>query len=270
GTEGVKLWDIKSQKELTCLTHHYESRGTVSCAVWVTTRQGIAETLCYGTGLGYIVFLRHSHIDMQFQEACARRLGSGFKITCVVWDSTSFEVNMQIAVGTRDKIVQVLVLNTNLQLHAVFSVRLNNTVPKSVMFTDNGCVYVFALYDGNFIKLKGDNGAVAKEYSCQSVIGHAAVNQKRGMFIVDNATNGFTLCRLEGDEEPVRTFMTTAPIVSVPKQVAFGAEGRLIIGGSDHGSVYVFERKLGKLFETLRHSNTGLVQTIAVGVRFKG
>ncbi|KAG1775120.1 hypothetical protein EV702DRAFT_1047226 [Suillus placidus] len=214
GTEGVKLWDIKSRKELTCSTHHHESRGTISCTVWITTRQGMAATLCYGTGLGYI---------MQFQEACARRLGSGFEITCMVWDSTSSEANTQIAVGTRDKIVQVLVLNPNSQLQAVFLVRLDNTMPN----------------------------------------GHAAVNQKRGVFIVDNATNGFTLYRLEGDEEPVRTFVTAAPSASVPKQVAFGAEGRLVIRGSDHGSVYAFERKSGKVFETLRHSNTGLVQTIA-------
>ncbi|KAG1860978.1 hypothetical protein C8R48DRAFT_673560 [Suillus tomentosus] len=173
GTEGIKLWDIKSRKELTCSTHHHESRGTISCAVWITTRQGMAATLCYGTGLGYI---------MQFQETCARRLGSGFELTCMVWDSTSSEGNTRIAVGTRDKIIQVLVLNPNSQLQAVFSVRLDNTVPK--------------LYDGNFIKLRGDDGAVLKEYSCQSVI-HMAVNQKRGVFVVDNATNSFTLYRLE-------------------------------------------------------------------------
>jgi hypothetical protein len=107
---------------------------------------------------------------MQFQEACDRRLGLGFEITCMVWDSTSTEANMQIAVGTRDKIVQVLVLSTNSQLQAVFSVRLDNTVPKSVAFADNGCVYVFGLYDRNFIKLKGDDSAVIKEYSCQSVM----------------------------------------------------------------------------------------------------
>jgi hypothetical protein len=107
---------------------------------------------------------------MHFQEICARRLGSGFEITCMVWDSTSSEANTRIAVGTRDKIVQVLTLNTNSQLQAVFSVRLDNTMPKSVAFGDNGCVYVFGLYDGNFIKLKGDDGAVVKEYSCQSVM----------------------------------------------------------------------------------------------------
>ncbi|KAG1850427.1 hypothetical protein F4604DRAFT_1542803, partial [Suillus subluteus] len=120
---------------------------------------------------------------------------SGFEITCMVWDLTSSEANMWIAVGTRDKIVQVLILNTNLQLQAVFSVRLDNTVPKSVTFADNGCVYVFGLYDGNFIKLKGDNGTVTKNTAANC--GHAAVNQKRGMFVVDNATSGFTSYRLE-------------------------------------------------------------------------
>ncbi|KAG2120414.1 uncharacterized protein F5147DRAFT_562352, partial [Suillus discolor] len=263
GTEGIKVWDIKSQKELTCSSHNYESRGTVSCAVWITTRLAMTETLCYGTGLGYIMFLRRSPVDMLFQETCTRRLGSGFEITCLSWDMSS-EGSTRIAVGTRDKIVQVLVLNTNLH----FAVRLDNTVPKSVAFADDEGVYVFGLYDGNFIKLKGDDGAVVKEYSCQSVIGHAAVNQKRGVFVVDNATDGFTLYRLVGDEEPVRTFITAPPSISVSKQVAFGAEGRLVVGGSDNGLVYIFERKTGKLLETLHHSNAGLVQTIAVGVDF--
>ncbi|KAG1908930.1 uncharacterized protein F5891DRAFT_898208, partial [Suillus fuscotomentosus] len=236
--------------------------GTVSCTVWITTRLGMAETLCYGTGLGYMAFLRHSPIDMHFQEICIRRLGSGFEITCMSWDPTSSDAGARIAIGTRDRIVQVLVLNTNSQLQAVFSVRLDNTVPKSVAFADDRGVYVFGLYNGNFIKLNGDDGTVVKEYTCKSVISHAAVNQKRGMFVVDNVADSFMLYRLDSNEEPVQTFVTAPLSVSVPKQVAFGAEGRLIVGGSDNGSVYVFERKTGKLLDTLRHSNGGLVQTI--------
>jgi len=107
---------------------------------------------------------------MHFQKICARRLGSGFEITCMAWDLTSSEANMRIAVGTRDKIVQVLTLNTNSQLQAVFSVRLDNTMPKSVAFGDKECVYVFRLYDGNFSKLIGNDGAVVKKYSPQSVM----------------------------------------------------------------------------------------------------
>ncbi|KAG2342973.1 WD40 repeat-like protein [Suillus weaverae] len=264
GTGGVKLWDINSWTELACSSHHHESRGTVSCAGWVSTRPTAAETLCYGTGLGYVIFLRQSLIDKCFQEICTRRLGSGFKITCISWDSTSSDVNMRIAVGMRDKIVQVLILNANSQLQSVFSVRLDNTVPKSVVFADNRDIYVFGLYDGNFIKLGAEDSAVVREFSCKSVIGHAAVNQKRGLFIVDNATDSFTLYCLENEGgEPIWTFMTAVPSLSVPKQVAFGEEGKVVTGGSDNGSVYVFDRKTGELLDTLHHADGGLVQTIA-------
>ncbi|KAG1721698.1 uncharacterized protein EDB91DRAFT_1256417 [Suillus paluster] len=227
GTEGIKLWDITSRKELTSSSNHHESRGTVSCAIWATTMKTTAETLCYGTGLGYIVCLRRSLTDEKFQEICARRLGSGFEITCLSWRSTSSDSNLS-------------------QLQPVFAVRLENTVPKSVAFADNRSIYVFGLYDGNFMKLKDEDGDIVQEISCKSVIGHAAVYSKRGVFVVDNATDGFTLYRLEGDGEPVRTFATGLPSVSVPKQVAFGEDG-----------------KTGETLQTLHHADTGLVQTIS-------
>ncbi|KAG1807735.1 WD40-repeat-containing domain protein [Suillus variegatus] len=251
GTEGVKLCDINSQKELACSSHHHESRGTVSCAAWTLTRPTAAETLCYGTGLGYVVFLRRSLIDKRFQEICTRRLRSGFKITCLSWDSTSSEANTRIAVGMRDKIVQVLLLNANSQL-------------QSVVFAENRDIYVFGLYDRNFITLEGKDGTVVREFSCQSVIGHAAVSLKRGLFVVDNAMDGFTMYCLENEgEEPIRTFTTAVPSMSVPKQVAFGEEGKVIAGGSDNGLVYIFNRKAGELLEALHHADGGLVQTIA-------
>ncbi|KAG1762224.1 hypothetical protein EDD22DRAFT_847214 [Suillus occidentalis] len=152
-----------------------------------------AETLCYGTGLGYIIFLRHSLTN--------------------------------IAVGTRDKIVQVLTLNASLQLQSVFT---------SVAFADNRDVYVFGLYDGNFTKLKDEDGSVVQEMSCKSVIGHAAVRSKWGVFVVDNAADGFTLYRLDGDGEPVQTFATAIPSMSLPNQVAFGEEGKVVVGGSNN------------------------------------
>jgi outer membrane protein assembly factor BamB len=99
--------------------------------------------------------------------------------------------------------------------------------------------------------------------------GHAAVHSKRGVFVVDNAADGFTLYRLDGDGEPVRTFATAVPSMSLPKQVAFGEEGKVVVGGSDNGLVYVFDRKTGQILETLHHADTdsGLVQTISVSVK---
>ncbi|KAG2738850.1 hypothetical protein P692DRAFT_20646724, partial [Suillus brevipes Sb2] len=144
------------------------------------------------------------------------------------------------------------------------AVQLENTVPKSVAFADNKAIYVFGLYDGKFMKLEDEDGTIVEEVSCKSLIGHAAVCQKRGVFVVDNATDGFTLYRLEGKGEPVRTFVTALPSLSVPKQVAFGEEGKVVVGGSDTGLAYIFDRKTGQVLETLHHADAGLVQTIAV------
>ncbi|KAI5990351.1 WD40-repeat-containing domain protein [Pisolithus marmoratus] len=265
GTQGVRLWNLKSRKELPRVTY-LGSRGAVSCTVWVKTKIAISEMLCYGTGMGYLVFLRTSPTDMQFQEICARRLGSGFEITCIAWDAVSADSTCQIVVGTRDNVVQVLALSTAYQLHSVFAGRLDNTVPKHVAFSEAGIIYVFGLYDGNVIKMSGKDGTIISENRCQSVIGSAAVNFKKGIFVVDNATDGFTMYRLESGQ-PVRTFITTLASIPVPKQVAFGEESKVVIGGSDTGCVYVFSRRTGALIETLSHTNTTLVQTIAVSAR---
>ncbi|KIJ65077.1 hypothetical protein HYDPIDRAFT_27805 [Hydnomerulius pinastri MD-312] len=262
GKDGIKLWNIKSRKELTCSNH--ESYGAVSCATWMKTKHGaMSETLCYGTGLGYLIFLRPNPVDKNFQEICARRLGSGFEITCVAWDMTWSEAGSRIAVGMRDNVVQVLLLNANSQLQPVFAGRLENTVPKSITFVPRGSVYIFGLYDGNIIKMNAIDGAILSEHCCDSVIGCAAVSPKKELAVIDNATNGFTLYRLDSGK-PLRTFVTDPPSVPVPKQVAFGEESKVVIGGSDNGFVYIFERRTGQLLEKLPHSKTGLVQTISV------
>ena len=49
-----------------------------------------------------------------------------------------------------------------------------------------------------------------------------------------------------------------------PKQVAFGKHNSIIVRGSDHGAVYVFDHDTGGPLDLLCHSDCGLVQTIMV------
>jgi hypothetical protein len=64
-------------------------------------------------------------------------------------DST--EDAVRLAIGSRDRLVQVWKLDHKGQLHSVFSVQLDMTVPKGVAFAENTDkdIYVFGLYDGN-------------------------------------------------------------------------------------------------------------------------
>lgn len=93
--------------------------------------------------------------------------------------------------------------------------------------------------------------------------GCATVSTKKELVTIDNATNGVTLYPLDSGNA-IQTFFTDPPSVPVPKQVSFGEESKVVIGGSDSGVVYVFKRRSGQLLEKIAHTATGLVQTIGV------
>lgn len=93
--------------------------------------------------------------------------------------------------------------------------------------------------------------------------GAVAVSWQKNLFVIDTVTNGFGLYQLDNVNWK-RNFTTGTPTRKVPKQVAFGEDSRIVVGGSDHGAVYVFDRKTGSPLHILRHSDNGSVQTVTV------
>lgn len=41
---------------------------------------------------------------------------------------------------------------------------------------------------------------------------------------------------------------------------------KLVIGGSDHGSVYIYDAETARVVKVLQHDRHGLVQTVAVRI----
>ena len=82
------------------------------------------------------------------------------------------------------------------------------------------------------------------------------------MLVVDNVDGGFSLYHLDS-LEPLQTLSTDKPAIRKSKQVTFAGNNRVVVGGSDHGSIYVFDRKTEALFDVLRHRGR-LVQTVVV------
>ena len=76
--------------------------------------------------------------------------------------------------------------------------------------------------------------------------GNAAVSLDHRICVIDNVSNGFDIYRLDSGHF-IRTLVTREPIRTYPKGVAFANNCQAIIGGSDHGYVYIFERKSGRI-----------------------
>ncbi|KAI6145974.1 hypothetical protein BKA82DRAFT_160216, partial [Pisolithus tinctorius] len=195
------------------------------------------------------------------------RLGAGFEITCIAWDISWPDAGAWITVGMHDSIIQVLLLNANSQLQPIFAGWLENTVPKSITFTQHRNIYMFGLYDGK-VEHCYDSVMYALFFSLvqhsshQDCRGCAAVSLKE-LVVIDNATNSFTLYLLDHGD-PIQYFVTEPQCIPIPKQVAFREESKIIVGGSDNGSIYLFEIRSGQMLVKLAHSKTGLVQTITI------
>lgn len=80
---------------------------------------------------------------------------------------------------------------------------------------------------------------------------------------MDDVVDGFSLYRTDKSMW-LRSFHTGIPLVKKPKQVAFGENSKAVVGGSDHGAVYVFDRRTGSQIDVLPHAKKGMVQTVSV------
>jgi hypothetical protein len=92
--------------------------------------------------------------------------------------------------------------------------------------------------------------------------GHASVDNAQTLFLIDNVTNGFSLHRLD-DAVCIRSYNTN-PIKMFPKQVVFGEKTDVVVGGSDAGVIYVFDKNEGTLKQVLKHADKARVQTVTV------
>ena len=61
-------------------------------------------------------------------------------------------------------------------------------------------------------------------------------------------------------------YPTGKPTKCFPKQVEFGEDSRVLVGSSDHGTIYMFDRKTVFMVETLQHEDDGLSQALTVSV----
>jgi hypothetical protein len=64
GSDGVRLWNIKTQTHLRVPDQNHAQRGPVCCVLWVTREHDTEEILAYGTVLGYLVIWVHRQVGL--------------------------------------------------------------------------------------------------------------------------------------------------------------------------------------------------------------
>lgn len=97
------------------------------------------------------------------------------------------------------------------------------------------------------------------DQSSESVAIHPHLEE----MVIDSGENRIDLVSTATGKR-IRTFPTGAGS-SLGRQVAFTECGEAVVGGSDHGIVYIFDRKNGDVIDHLPHGDSAhMAQTIAV------
>ncbi|KAG1901790.1 WD40-repeat-containing domain protein [Suillus fuscotomentosus] len=239
GCDGMRIWDLKRRVQLPTPPQTPAVRNPadpVTCACWITRHEATRKMLCYGTRLGFIGIWHQQGEGLQdFDAKVSRRVGMGKEIMCLAYDHTGDKLEF---------------------------VELATTIPRTMNFncTASRNILVFGMYDSEIHTLRGTDGIVITTNSAGPLIGYASVDAAQMLFLMDNVTNGFSLHRLE-DAVCICTYNTN-PVKTFPKQVVFGRKATLVVGGSDTGVIYIFDKNEGTLKQVLQHADKGRVQTV--------
>ncbi|KAF9457838.1 hypothetical protein BDZ94DRAFT_1325982 [Collybia nuda] len=236
GVDGVRIWNLNNvtQLERPSGAGH---RGATTALAWIRREDEPDDGLVYGTANGFLVCWKETQREEEtrgFEETYCVQVAIPGEITAIAFEAGS----NRLAICNRNLVVQIFLTGPNMDLHHVYSVVINDHVPKAIAFAQIGGEYkdimTFGLYDGLIHTLRGVDGTIHTTRSIGCMIGNAAVNPKRGVFCVDDPLQGVALYRLDSGAR-VRTYEVTAKKTPRPRQVTFAEDCSVILSGSDHG-----------------------------------
>ncbi|KAJ7731657.1 hypothetical protein B0H16DRAFT_1733225 [Mycena metata] len=249
GTDGTKVWDVSTKRELAS-PKSPAICGATTALVWVKRKDDLGEALFYGTLNGYLEL-------SVFEETGCVQLAKPAEITSLEFDAPS----NRLVVCHRGAVIQAFILDNTMAFTPVFTLELKNAMLQAMAFGqmhgDEREILVFTRDEGDMEKCRASDEEPEDRYA------------RKGVLCIDKPSTGTNLFRLED-----RTCVKTFPIVirresKKLRQAALLDECKTIVSGSDHGVVYVFDRRSGDTLDILEVHPHESVQTVAVSTLFQ-
>ncbi|KAF8166115.1 hypothetical protein K438DRAFT_1775297 [Mycena galopus ATCC 62051] len=281
GSQGTRLFDMGEMSEIKRPSSAGSCGHTVSL-LWAQQTEEPHDVLYSGTQNGYFE-------SKAFEETLATQITHAGEITGLGFDST----NNRLCLCSRTDIVQSWAISKDAitglwRATNIFSQKYSNFVPRSITFAafDNSSdrdILVFGSgHNGPVLPsytLCGASGEMKSTWGVQSYMwvvrieleivliytfsGGIAVNWSKGVFCVSDPYNGPALFRYAN--------RTRTNLFEVPRErqggpcasdVCFGEKGSIIVTGSDHGKIYIFDVRSGDTVQELETSRAKRVKAV--------
>ncbi|KAK7444813.1 hypothetical protein VKT23_015130 [Stygiomarasmius scandens] len=264
GSDGVKIWDMRKFTEISLSGSWH---GAVTSLGWLRRPDCPEEILIYGTHTGYIAGWRQVEGNT-FVEVVNH---SGYmhqrsEVTALAFDP----VHDTIAACNLRGAIQLYRLEDDLGLKSLFAVNLGGVVPKYISFIPGSLgphrdILVLNARGEHAYTLRGTDGKIIGQDALGCTTLNAQVHDTEGFLVVQEAGQGLAVYDLEGFGR-VDTFTIQAKRnVPKPCQVATSPDGSILASGSDHGMLYLFDRRSGQCIDRLQtHSKDEWVQAVGI------
>ncbi|KAF8170875.1 hypothetical protein K438DRAFT_1773549 [Mycena galopus ATCC 62051] len=228
-TDGTKVWDLRTMRELGS-PESPKICGASTALVWIK-REDDLRAKCHSTGQSMVNWFagrkqNKMHVQLLYGFSGANLI---FTQGLSAFEETSC----------------VYILSSTMPLREVYTLQLLNVVPAAVAFSqlygNEPDIMVFRLYGGE--------------------IGDVALDTRKGVLCMDESSSGVNLYCLD-DHTHVKTFRVPVTKQQCLRRVNFLDDCQFIVSGSDHGMVYVFNRRSG-IVDELEVDAREWVQTVA-------
>ncbi|KDR82488.1 hypothetical protein GALMADRAFT_134096 [Galerina marginata CBS 339.88] len=258
--ECVHVWDLKTLSCIDTLTDSGGRWGQITCIIWISgTHNGL---LCLGTGRGRLVMFRRkrSHFvevsDSQIFEA-----GSSI-------EAIKFDPNQQrLAIASHNGSVKMFRFNKEgnspTPLIELWTVNPSQAIPRSLHFLNSGeDLVTFHLESGETFYYDSQTAALKHSRTMKTPIGNVDLDEMEKNLVVDNINTGF---HIYPTGRSIPTYSLEVPTTRKHiRGVVFCENGLSVVGGSDHGKIYIFNLKAPQFNQVMMQgSQTTLVQAIA-------
>jgi hypothetical protein len=148
GTDGVRLWNLDT-KEAIQAPAGVGTRAATTSAIWIRREDEPEEVLFYGTQNGYLTCWRQMQRSIStFEEVRCIQLAHPGEISGLAFEGAS----NRLAVINRNSLVQLLMVDSLMELRPIFSVTIDDCLPKAIAFGhtngESQRILVFSMHDG--------------------------------------------------------------------------------------------------------------------------
>ncbi|EJD07813.1 uncharacterized protein FOMMEDRAFT_25085 [Fomitiporia mediterranea MF3/22] len=124
------------------------------------------DTLSFGTQKGWLAVWQWESSTDQFAEIHAKVVSDSAGIMCLAADTNDHKTSSYcLALGTQSIVCQIWIIKKT-HVKNIVSIRLDNTIPRSVIFCSNSehNLYVFGTINRHMLTVTGKDGHISEYY----------------------------------------------------------------------------------------------------------